>query len=98
METTPWVMRSSKISFSIGWKGAGLFVSPKYITSGSNKPRLSSKSRFTFIAFFYPHIVIPPTDIELGEVLCAFESVDEVVDEGEGIVILSGDQLERAIV
>src|SRR3981189_2089252 len=59
---------------------------------------ISSKRRFPFIAFFYPHIVIPPADIELGEVLCAFESVDEVVNEGKGIAILSGDQVEHVIV
>src|SRR3981189_3102573 len=59
---------------------------------------IRSKRRFPFIAFFYPHVVIPPADVELGEVLCAFESVDEVVNEGEGIAILSGDQVERAIV
>src|SRR3981189_2880864 len=59
---------------------------------------ISSKRRFPFIAFFYPHIVIPPADVELGEVLCAFKPVDEVVNEGEGIAILLGDQVERAIV
>ena len=36
---TPSVMRSSKISFIIAWKVAGEFVSPKYITSGSKRPR-----------------------------------------------------------
>src|SRR3981189_1201941 len=59
---------------------------------------ISSKRRFPFIAFFYPHIVIPPADVELGEVLRAFESVDEVVNERKGIAIFSGDQVERAIV
>src|SRR3979490_673823 len=59
---------------------------------------IRSKRRFPFIAFFYPHVVIPPADVELGEVLRAFESVNEVVNEGKGIAILSGDQVERAIV
>src|SRR3981189_344809 len=59
---------------------------------------ISSERRFPFIAFFYPHIVIPPADVEFGEVLRAFESVDEVVNEREGIAVLSGDQVERAIV
>ena len=59
---------------------------------------ISSKRRFPFIAFFYPHIVISPADVELGEILCAFESVDKVVDEGKGIAILPRDQIERAIV
>src|SRR3979490_500885 len=59
---------------------------------------ISSERRFPFIAFFYPHIVIPPADVELGEVLRAFESVNEVVNERKGVAILSGDQVERAIV
>src|SRR3981189_1396758 len=59
---------------------------------------ISSKCRFPFIAFFYSHIVIPPVDVELGEVLRAFELVDEVVNEGKGIAIFSGDQVEHAIV
>src|SRR3981189_1373614 len=59
---------------------------------------IRSKRRFPFIAFFYPHVVIPPADVELGEVFRAFESVNEVVNEGEGIAILLGDQIERAIV
>src|SRR3981189_2609742 len=59
---------------------------------------ISSKCRFPFIAIFYPHVVIPPADIELGEVLRAFKSVDEVVNEREGIAVLPSDQVERAIV
>ena len=59
---------------------------------------ISSKHCFPFIAFFYPHVVIPPANVELGEVLCAFESVNEVVNEGKEIAVLSGDQVERAIV
>src|SRR3979490_3271158 len=62
------------------------------------KTVISSKRRFPFIAFFYPHIVIPPAYVELAGVLRAFEAVNEVVNEGKGIAILSGDQVERAIV
>jgi hypothetical protein len=40
---------------------------------------ICSKCHFPFIAFFYPHVVIPPADVELGEVLCVFESVNEVI-------------------
>src|SRR3981189_277427 len=59
---------------------------------------ISSKRRFPFIAFFYPHIVIPPADVKLGEVLRAFESVNEVINEREGVAVLPSDQVERAIV
>src|SRR3979490_739321 len=52
---------------------------------------ISSKRRFPFITFFYPHVVIPQADVELGEVLRAFKSVDEVVNEREGIAVLPSD-------
>src|SRR3981189_3157846 len=59
---------------------------------------IRSKRRFPFIAFFYPHIVISPADVEFSKVLCALESVNEVVNGGEGIAILPSDQIKRAIV
>ena len=39
-------MSSSKISSIIVWNVAGLFVRPKYMTSGSNKPRLVRNAAF----------------------------------------------------
>jgi hypothetical protein len=43
------------------------------------------------------HIVIPPADIELGEVFHAFELMDEVVNERKGIAILSSDKIECTV-
>ena len=92
------MISSSKISFIIVWKVAGLFVSPKYIRSGSNKPRLVLNATFHSSPSFILTLLYPQANVELGEVLRAFESVDEVVNEGKGIAVLSGDQVERAIV
>jgi hypothetical protein len=30
-------------------------------------------------------IIVSPFDVELGELLCALESMDEIIDEGEGV-------------
>src|SRR3979490_81155 len=79
-------------------EGRGAVCQSKVHHEWFEQTAIRSKRRFPFIAFFYPHVVIPPADVELGEVLRAFESVDEVVNEGKGIAILSGDQVERAIV
>ena len=40
------VMRSLKISFIIAWKVAGEFISPKYITRGSKRPRFVRNTAF----------------------------------------------------
>jgi hypothetical protein len=63
-------MRSWKISFIMVWNVAGLFVNPKNITSS-----------FPLVAFLDLDIVVPPVDIEFGEVLCTVELIDEVRNE-----------------
>ena len=47
--------------------------------------QLSDKYSLPFISFFDANIVIPPTDIELGEVGELSQVVDEISDEGEGV-------------
>jgi hypothetical protein len=41
-----------------------------------------SECHLPLIAFLYAGVVVSPAYIELGEVLCAFESIDQVIDEG----------------
>ena len=43
-------------------------------------------------------IVVPPSDIKLGEVFCIFEFIDEVRDEGERIGILDGMFIQVAVI
>jgi hypothetical protein len=49
------------------------------------------------IALSDADIIVSPSYIELGEVLHTFESMDEIVDEGEGVLILSRDGIECSI-
>jgi hypothetical protein len=42
-------------------------------------------------------IIVSPSDIELGEVLCALESIDEIVNEGERVSISLCDGIECLI-
>jgi hypothetical protein len=50
------------------------------------------------IAFMDADIVVPPADVELGEVSRVLEPMDEVVDEGERIAILPGDHVQSSVV
>jgi hypothetical protein len=43
-------------------------------------------------------IIVSPSYVELGEVSRALESMDEIVDEGEGVSIFSRDGIECSIV
>jgi hypothetical protein len=45
------------------------------------------KSSLSLIAFSDTDIVVSPSYVELGEVLCALESMDEIINEGEGVSI-----------
>ncbi|KIK93229.1 hypothetical protein PAXRUDRAFT_145523 [Paxillus rubicundulus Ve08.2h10] len=41
-----------------------------------------------FIPFLNPYIVVTPANIKFGEILCSFEFIDKLGDEGERIMIL----------
>jgi hypothetical protein len=49
------------------------------------------------ITFLDTDIIISQVYIELGEVLHALELMDQVVDEGEGVSILSHDGINSLI-
>jgi hypothetical protein len=50
------------------------------------------------IALSDADIIVSPSYIELGEVSHALESIDEIVDEGEGVSIFPRDGIECSIV
>jgi hypothetical protein len=50
------------------------------------------------IAFSDTDIIVSPSYVELGEVLCTLESMDEIIDKGEGVLIFSHDGIECSIV
>ena len=43
-------------------------------------------------------IVVPPSDIELGEVFCILELIDRIRDEGEGVGISDGVFIQVVVV
>jgi hypothetical protein len=48
----------------------------------------------TLIALSDADIIVSPLYIKLGEVSCTFESMDEIIDEGEGVLIFSRDGIK----
>jgi hypothetical protein len=56
------------------------------------------KGSLPLIALSDANIIVSPSYIELGEVSRALESMDEIVDEGEGVSIFSHDGVECSIV
>jgi hypothetical protein len=55
---------------------------------------ICSKGRYPLIAFSDMDITVSLSDIELGEVSCTLESMDEIVNQGEGVSIFSCDGIE----
>jgi hypothetical protein len=56
------------------------------------------KGSLPLIALSDADIIVSPSYIELGEVLCTFELIDEIINEGEGVLIFSCDGIECSIV
>ena len=52
------------------------------------KTLVGGKGSLPLISFFDSDIVVAPTNVEFGEVLGPFETVDNVRDEGEWVAVL----------
>jgi hypothetical protein len=50
------------------------------------------------IALLDADIIVSPSYIELGEVSRTLESIDEIINEGEGVSVFSCDGIECSIV
>ena len=55
------------------------------------KTPVGPKGCLPLVPFLDPDVVIPPTNIKLGEVPGPSQTVDDVGDEGKGIAVLDGD-------
>ena len=81
-----------------GLEGGGAVGQSEVHDEGFEQAAVGAKRRFPLVAFADANVVVAPADVELREVFRAFETMDEVVDEGEGVAVLSRDEVERAIV
>src|ERR1700742_2558604 len=102
MITTPSSISSLNRSFIIVWKVAGLLHRPKNITSGSKRPRLvrnaafhSSPSRIRTLLYY---VVVSPSHVQLGEILCTLHLAHDVRNKGKRVAISNGHGVELVIV
>ncbi|KAG5348973.1 hypothetical protein C0989_006810 [Termitomyces sp. Mn162] len=51
-----------------------------------------------FVSLVDAHVVVAPLDVQLSEVLCTLEVIDELGDEGEGVAVLHGHSIKDAVV
>ena len=51
-----------------------------------------------FISFLDVDIVVAPADVQFGKIPCTLESVDQVVDEGEWVVVFLHDGVQCVVV
>ena len=75
---------------------AGLFVMPKY--SRLEQSSVRDNGSFPFLCFSDTNIMIPPSNVKLGEVLCLCQPVDYICSQGEWLLVLNGDLIKPAIV
>ena len=58
---------------------------------GFEQPPVRVKGGLPFVPVLHSDIVIPPSDVEFGEVPGPSEGLDEVVDEEEQVLVFHGD-------
>jgi len=65
---------------------------------GFKEATIGMEGCLPFVSGLDLYIIETPSDIKLGEVLGSVELGDEFRDEGEGVPVLDGDGVQRAIV
>ena len=70
----------------------------KVHNQGFEKPAVCTEGRLPLISLLNPYIVVPPAHVQLREILRAAESMDQIIDEGQRVAVLSRDGVERAVV
>ena len=94
--TSPDRMRSWKMSFIIVWKVAGELVKPK--CQGFEEAPVSLEHGFPLVALLDGDIVKAPPDVEFREELGSFQTVDEIVDQREWVLVLHGHCIKHLVV
>ena len=71
---------------------------PEEHYKGFEESSVCCKRSFPLVSVFDMHVVVPPTDVELGEDLRSLEFVDEVGDKGEWVGIVDGVFIEISVI
>ena len=79
-------------------EGGGRVAEAEEHDSGLKQAPVGPEGGLPFISFLDPHIVVPPPNVQLGEVPGILDPVDEFLDEGEGVAVLDSVLIELPIV
>ena len=79
-------------------EGGGGVAESKEDDGGLKQPSICSERCLPLVFLPHSHIVVPPPNVQLGEVPGILDPVDKFLDEGEGIAVLDGVFIELPIV
>ena len=65
---------------------------------GFEQPSVGLKGGFPLVTLANANIVVPPANIQLGEILGPIKLIDEFRDEGYGVVIFDRHCIQRSVV
>jgi len=71
---------------------------PKEYYEGFEEAAIGTEGCLSFVSRLDSYVIETPSDVKLGEVLGSAELGDELGDEGEGVPVLDGCGIQRAIV
>ena len=69
-------------------EGGGGVAESKEHDGGLKQSSICSKRSLPLVSLPHSHIVVPPSNVQLGEVPGILDPVDEFLDEGKGIAVL----------
>ncbi|KAG5340928.1 hypothetical protein C0989_012551 [Termitomyces sp. Mn162] len=81
-----------------GLKGGGAIGKSEEHNEWFKQAPASLEGSLPLVSFLDAHIVVTPLDIQFSEVLCTPEVVDELEDEGEGVMVLHCYGVENLVV
>jgi len=79
-------------------EGGGTVGHSKEHYKGFEETAISTEGCLPFVSRLDPYVIETPSDVKLCEVLGSAELGDEFRDEGEGVPVLDGYGVQRAIV
>ncbi|KAG5352996.1 hypothetical protein C0989_011280 [Termitomyces sp. Mn162] len=81
-----------------GLKGGQAIGETKEHDKWLEQSPVGPEGHLPLVSFLNAHIVVTPPDVQFNEVLCAPEVVDELGDEGEGVMVLHCHSIEYLVV
>ena len=79
-------------------KRSGRVRQPKEHNHRFEESAIGRKRGLPFVTFRNPYIVVSPAHIKLGEDVCAFELIEQLLNEGQRVAVLDGHVVKFTVV